>query len=99
MNTRSVSIASKETLSIVSSNSPTSPYLSKSDLDNIHNDIKSLNYHISAMLEKPIDTSSNIDKQEEQITEISSKLSTYEDGIDKLSTTKTKIWPLSLQIT
>ena len=88
MNTQSGSIASKETLAIVSPTSPTSPYLSKSGINNIHSDIKSmtdkhhsdiktLNDHISAMLAKFYDTSSKIDKQEEQLTKISSKLSTY----------------------
>ena len=74
-NTRYASTASKETLAIVPPTYPTSPYLSKSDLNNIYNDIKamtdkhhydmkSLNDHISAMLEKRTRTSSKTDKQE-----------------------------------
>ena len=70
-------------LDIVPPNSTTSNYLSKSDLDNIHNgikamtdkhhsDMKTLSYHIYAMLEKLTDTSSKTDKQEEQLTDISS---------------------------
>ena len=74
MNTCSRSTASKETLAIVPPISPTSTYLSKSDLENIHNDIKDLNQHSSAMISKLTDTSSKPDKQEEQLTDISSKL-------------------------
>ena len=88
-NTRSGSTASKETLDIVPTNSPTWPYLSKYDLYNIHNgikymtdkhysDMKALNDHTSSMLEKLTGTSSKTDNQEEQLTDISSKLSTYE---------------------
>ena len=91
-NTRSGSTSSKETLDIVPTTSPTSPYLSKYDLENIQNDIKSmtdkhhsdmktLNDHIYAMLKNITDTISNTDKQEEQLTDISSKLSTYEDRL------------------
>ena len=64
MITCSGSTASKETLAIVPPISPTSPYLSKSDLDNSHNDIKDLNEQSSAMLSKLTDTSSKTDKQE-----------------------------------
>ena len=75
-NTHSRSIGYKETLAIVPTTSTISPSLSKSDLDNIHNkikamtdehhsDMKTLNDHISTMITKLIDTSSNIDKQEE----------------------------------
>ena len=88
-NTRSGYTASNETLDIVPPTSPTSPYLSTYDLSNIHNFIKSmtekhyfymkaLNHHISAMLAKLTDTSSKTDNQEEQLTEISFKLSKYE---------------------
>ena len=38
-------------------------------------------------------------EQDDKITELSSKLSTYEDRIEKLSITETQIHPLSLQIT
>ena len=102
--------SSKETLAIVPTTSPTTPCISKSDLNNIHNyiktmtdkhksDMKALNNRIYDMLAKLTDTSFNTYKQEEQLTDISSKLSTYEDRLEKLSTTKTNIQPLSLQIT
>ena len=51
------------------------------------------------MLAKLIDKSSNADNHEEQLIEISSKLSNYEDLIYKLSIKDTHIHPLSLQIT
>ena len=65
-NTHSVSKVPKETLAIVPPTSPTSPYLSKYDPYNIHNDIKAmtdkhhsdmkaLNNHISYMLAKHTD--------------------------------------------
>ena len=68
-NTRSRSTYSREILYIVPPNSTTSPYLSKSDLDNIHNYIKAmtdkhhsymkaLNEHISDIIEVLSDTSS-----------------------------------------
>ena len=101
-NTHSGSTASKETLAVVFSTSHTSPCLSKSDLNNIHNDIKSItekyhsdmkafNDHIYAMLINLTDTSSNTDKQEEQLTEISSKLSIDEERLEKLSIKETQI--------
>ena len=46
-----------------------------------HSDMKN---HISDMLGKLIDTSSKTDKQEEKLTKLSSKLSTYEEHIDKV---------------
>ena len=78
----------QKTLAIVSTTSPTSPYLPKYDRNNIHNDIKfmadkhksymkNLNNHISAILAKPTDTSFKTDKQEQQLKYISSKISTY----------------------
>ena len=78
-NTRSGYKASKETLAIVPTASPTSPDLSKYDLDNIqndtksttkknHSDMKTLNDHISSMLPKLTYTSSNKDNQEEELT-------------------------------
>ena len=108
--TRSGSTASKEKLDIVHPTSPTSTYLSKSNLKNIHNyikamtdkhhfDMKYLNDQISDMLVKLTDTSYKIYKQEEQLTDILSKLSTYEDRLEKLNVTETSIYPLSLQIT
>ena len=48
-------------------------------------DMKTLNEHISTMLTKLTNTSSKIDKQGEQLTDISFKLSTYEDRLDKNS--------------
>ena len=67
---------------------PTSLSLSKCDLNKIHNYIKAmsdkhhsdtntLNEHISDMLTKLTNTSSKIDKQEEELADISSKLSIY----------------------
>ena len=67
--------------------------------DKYHSDTKTLNDHISYMLTKLTDTSSKIDKQEEELAGISSKLSSYEDRLDKLSIKKIYIQPLSLQIT
>ena len=110
MITCSGSTASKETLAIVPPISPTSPYLSKSDLDSIHNDIKAMtgkhhsdikyfNDHISDMLANLTDTISKTDKQEVKLTYISSKISTYEDCLEKLIRTETQSQPLSLQIT
>ena len=51
------------------------------------------------MLTKLTDTSSNTYKCEEQLTKISSKLSNYEDYLEKLSIKDKRIQPLSLQIT
>ena len=73
-NTRSGSTAYKETLDNFPPTSPTSPYLSKYDLDSIQNYIKSmtykhhydmkyLKYHISDMLSNLSDTISKTDKQ------------------------------------
>ena len=102
-NTRSRSKAYKESLAILPATSTTSPSLSKSDLGNIHNDIKSmtsmtdkyhydmktLNEHISNMLTKLTDTSPKIDKHEEQLTDISFKPSNYEDRLEKMSIKET----------
>ena len=49
-----------------------------------HSDMKTLDDHISTMLTKRTNTSSKTDKQEEQLTDISSKLSHYEDRLDTL---------------
>ena len=84
-NTRSGSTASKEALDIGPTTSPNSPYLSKSDLDKIQNDIKSItdknhsymkssSNHISNMLAKISDTSSKAYNKEKELTYISSKL-------------------------
>ena len=103
-NTRSRSKTYKETLGIVPTTSPTSPSISKSDVYNIYNDIKTMtdkhhsdietrNYHISSMLTKLTDTNSKTENQEEQLTDISSKLSNYEDCLDKLSIKKHRSSP------
>ena len=62
-------------------------------------DMETLNENISSMLTKITDTSSKKDKHEEQLRDISSKLSTYEYRLYKLSTKDTHIQPLSLHIT
>ena len=104
-NTRSGYTETKETLAIVPPNSPTSPQPQKSDLENIQNDIKymsdkhnsdmkSLNEHIYAMLEKYTDTSSKTENQEEQLTDISYKQSAFEDRLEKLSINETQMQPL-----
>ena len=67
--------------------------------DKHHSDMETLNDHISATIKKLTNTSYNTDKQEEQLTDISSKLSTYEDLLEKMNITETKIYPLSLHIT
>ena len=56
--------------------------------------MKAFNDHIYAMLINLTDTSSNTDKQEEQLTEISSKLSIDEERLEKLSIKETQIQPL-----
>ena len=56
--------------------------------DKQNSDTKALNNHMSYMLVKLTDTSSNTKNQEEQLTYISSKLSTYEDRLYKLNITK-----------
>ena len=104
-NMRSRSKTYKETLGIFHTTSTTSPSLSKSDVDNIHNDIKTMtdkhhsdmktmNYNISFMLTKLTDTNSKTENQEEQLRDMSSKISKYEDHLDKLSIKKTRIQPL-----
>ena len=67
--------------------------------DKHHSDMKTLNDHISDMLTKLTKTSSKTDKQEEELREISSNLSTYEDRLDTLILKETQIQTLSLQIT
>ena len=48
--------------------------------------MKSMNQHIAAMLADLYDTSVKTNKQEEKLTDISYKLSTYEYHIDKANT-------------
>ena len=57
--------------------------------DKHHSDMKALNNHISEMLAKITDTSSETDKQEEKTTEISYKISTNDDRLEKLIISKT----------
>ena len=52
-------------------------------IEKLHSDMKSFNDHIFAVIKKPTDISSNTDKQEEQLTDISSKVSTYEYRLEK----------------
>ena len=59
-----------------------------------HYDMKALNGNISAILTKLTDTSSNTENQEEQLTDISSKLSTYEDRLEKLKIQETQVYQL-----
>ena len=95
-NTHSISKSSKETIDIVSTTSPNSLSLSKSDVNNIHNDIKTmtdkhhsdmktLNEHISDMLTKLTNTSYKTENQEEQLTDILSKLPIFGDCLEKIS--------------
>ena len=58
--------------------------------DKHHSDMKTLNDHIYAMLKNITDTISNTDKKEQKLTEISSKLSTYEHHMDKVIINKMK---------
>ena len=48
------------------------------------------------MIKKLTNTSFKTDKNEEQLTEISSKLSNYKDSLKKLSFKDTQIQPFSL---
>ena len=64
-----------------------------------HSDTKKLNYYISEIMTKLIDTISNTDKQEKNIIDISSKISNYEDRLEKLSMKETQTQTLSLNTT
>ena len=59
--------------------------------DKHHSDMKALNNHIYDMPAKLTDTNSKTYNQEEQLTELSCKLSTYEDCPEKLRITETHI--------
>ena len=67
----------------------TSPYITQSDLNNtikdIHTEIKAFNDNITSLLAKLLDTNYKrdemLDKQDEKITELLSKFSTYEDHL------------------
>ena len=70
------------------------------DVNNKHqSEMKTMNDNISATLQILTAANSNTANHEEQFTEISSKLSDYEDRINKLSIKDTGIHPLSLHIT
>ena len=56
-----------------------------------------MNNHISVILEKVTDTIPKTDKQEEKTHRLSSKLSTYEDHMDKVTINKIQ-QPLPLQV-
>ena len=51
--------------------------------------MKATNDHIESMIETRIDTSVKKNKQDEKITEISSKISTYEYCLKKMSKKET----------
>ena len=112
-NTRSGLKARIETIDIFPTNLPITTYLSISDLDdtikyihtdikafndNIHTDVKAMNDHIAYMLSTIIDTSVKTNNQDENIIDIFSKLSTYEDFLDKISNKETQIHTLKLQV-
>ena len=61
----------------------------KSHIDKNDTNTKETNDHITSMRATLIDTSAKTNKQEERITELSSKLSTYEDRMEKIITNKT----------
>ena len=85
-NTRSGRSASIETLAIhpyMPSNYTNSTCLTNFDLENICTPIKSITNSTTDILAKLDDTSFKIYKQEEKLTYILSKLSTYEYHIDK----------------
>ena len=116
-NTRSGSTSSKETLAIVPDSSFTSTSLPKSDFENLHSkiqtmndnildvnnkhqsDMKTMNDNITTMLQNLTAANSKTANHEEQFTEISYKLSDYEDRLDKMSIKDTQIHPLSIHIT
>ena len=62
-------------------------------------EMKIMNDNISSMLQNLTAKNSKTDKHDDQITEISPKLSYYEYHLDKLRIKDTQIYPLSLQIT
>ena len=84
----------------------TSPYITQYDLENavkyIHTDIKSFNNNITALFTELLDTNykqdAKLDKQDKKITELSSKLSTYEDLLEEISINKTQLQTLKLQV-
>ena len=105
-NTKSRPTASIETLAIVPPTPLTPPYITKYDLNKninyIHTDIKydinAINDNIPAMIQTLTDTNDKKNNQEENITDLSSKLPTYEDLLDKMSINETQLQPLIIQV-
>ena len=111
INAYSVPTTSNKTLAIVPPiphTSLTSSYLTKSDLNNTHTYIKAsnnkhhsetraMNEHIPAMFAELTHTSIKTNKQEEKLTDISYKISTYEYHIEKLSINE-MLQPFPLQV-
>ena len=50
------------------------------------------------MIQTLTDTNDKKNNQEENITDLSSKLSTYEDLLDKMIINETQLQPLTLQV-
>ena len=68
----------------------------KYDFKSTNKNITAINNIIAAILATLADTNNKKNKQEEKITDISSKLSTYEDRLDKMSINETQLQPLTL---
>ena len=60
--------------------------------------MKSMNDQIKSMLATLIYTSVKTNKQYKKTKELSSKLSTYEDRLEKMSNKETQLQPLALQV-
>ena len=60
--------------------------------------MKAMNDHIAYILATLIDTSVRTNNQDKKITVISSKLSTYEDILDKIKHKETQLQTLALQV-
>ena len=103
-NTRSDPTDPIETIAIVPTTLNITPYLTIYDLEDtikyihtyikefnhiIHTDKRYTNDQIASMITTIIDTSINTHKQYEKIIELSSKLSTYEDRLEKMSNKET----------
>ena len=101
-NTQSVPTASITTLAIFPPTPPASPYITQSDLNNtskdIHTGIKAFNNNTTSLIVKLLDTNDKQDNKDEKITYISSKLSTYEDRLEKIIINKTQLHILTLQV-
>ena len=69
----------------------------KSYIDKNETTMKAMNDHITSMLATLIDTNFNTKNQDEKITFLSSKISTYEYRLEKMSNEETHLQPLSLQ--